>query len=61
VKEGTPTLLGPLERANLDYWTTYINISIGIRIPETRLCQKEITGNMYNKNCDKAWTDLKLR
>jgi hypothetical protein len=28
---------------------------------QTKLCQWEITGKMYNKNCDKTCTDLKLR
>jgi hypothetical protein len=32
----TPTLLGPLERANLSHWITYVNISI--YIPEVRHC-----------------------
>jgi hypothetical protein len=50
----TPTLLGPLERANLNHWTTYVSITTAKYIPE-------ITRKIYNKNCDKACTDLKLR
>jgi hypothetical protein len=28
--EKTPTLLDPLERANLNHWTTYISITIAV-------------------------------
>jgi hypothetical protein len=38
------TLLGLLERANLNHWTTHVCITTAIYIPETRLCQREITG-----------------
>jgi hypothetical protein len=42
--------------------TAYIVcITRATKIPETRLSQWEVTRNMYNKNCDKACTDLKLR
>jgi hypothetical protein len=26
----TPTLLGPAERANLNYWTTYVSITTAV-------------------------------
>jgi hypothetical protein len=32
----TPTLLDPLERANLNHWRTYASITTAIQIPETR-------------------------
>jgi hypothetical protein len=33
-----------LERVNLNHWTTLVSITTAIKIPETRLCQWEITG-----------------
>jgi hypothetical protein len=52
---GTPTLLGPLERANLNHWTTNVRFTTSIQVPEIRLSQREITGK-YAKKCDKART-----
>jgi hypothetical protein len=40
----TSTLLGPSERANLNHWTTYVGIATDIYTPETRICQREVTG-----------------
>jgi hypothetical protein len=42
---GTDTYpVGPLERANLDHWTTHVKFTIVIYIPETQLYHREITG-----------------
>jgi hypothetical protein len=57
----TLMLVGPLERAKLNSWTTHASITIATYMPETRICQREITGKMFSKNCDKACTYLKLR
>jgi hypothetical protein len=27
----SPTLLGPLERANLNHWTTYVEVEVNLR------------------------------
>jgi hypothetical protein len=51
--EGTTTLLGPLERANLNQLPAYISITTATYTLETRLCQWEITGKIYDNNCDK--------
>jgi hypothetical protein len=40
----TSTLLGPLERANLNHWTHHFSITMAIKIPEIRLFRREITG-----------------
>jgi hypothetical protein len=40
----TPTLLGLLERGNFNHWTTHVRFTTAIEIPETRICQREITG-----------------
>jgi hypothetical protein len=40
VRWETPTLLGPLERADLNHWTTHVRFTTA----ESRLCQGEITG-----------------
>jgi hypothetical protein len=41
-----PTLLGPLERANLKHWTTNVILttSIWVQTPDIRLSRREITG-----------------
>jgi hypothetical protein len=33
---GTPGLLDPLERANLDHWTTYVSLTSALCTPEIR-------------------------
>jgi hypothetical protein len=39
----TPTLFGPLERANLNHWTTYVSVTAAVYTRESRACQCEIT------------------
>jgi hypothetical protein len=39
-----PTLLDPLERSNLNHWTTPVRFTKATYLPETRLIRKEITG-----------------
>jgi hypothetical protein len=53
--------LGPLQRVNLNHWTTYVGIVTAIKTPETGLSQWQIARKIYNKYCDTASTDLKLR
>jgi hypothetical protein len=36
-----------------------ITAAVQVKILETSLCRREVT-DIYNKNCDKAFTDLKL-
>jgi hypothetical protein len=43
----TPTLLDLLERANLNHWATYGNITRAIQISETRLYQWEVGGKTH--------------
>jgi hypothetical protein len=37
---GTPTLLGPLERANLNHWPPCVSIATAIYTREIRVCQR---------------------
>jgi hypothetical protein len=39
----TLTLLGPLERANLNHWTTYVSIATATELLEPSLCQWKLT------------------
>jgi hypothetical protein len=56
-----PTLLGPLERANLKYWTTHVSITTATKISGTRLCRKEVTDvDIKNKERElwlRSWND----
>jgi hypothetical protein len=45
----TYILLGPLERANLNHWTSNVSINTFIYTPEIRHCQQEITGKCIAK------------
>jgi hypothetical protein len=50
--------LGPLERANLNHWTTPVRFTTAIQVPETRLIRREITRNYAIKTVIKhahAW------
>jgi hypothetical protein len=38
----------------------YVSITAAISTPETGVYQREITGKMHNKNCDKACTGLEV-
>jgi hypothetical protein len=38
----TPTLLGPLERANLNNWITYVSVTEAVYTPVITVCQWEI-------------------
>jgi hypothetical protein len=59
--EGEDTyLLGPLERANLNHWTTHVNITTAIYTWDQALSKGD-NWKIGNKNCDKLCTDLKLR
>jgi hypothetical protein len=37
VRGDTPALLGTLERANLNHWTTHVRLTTAIYMPETNL------------------------
>jgi hypothetical protein len=41
--EEEDTQLGPLERANLNHWTTPLRCTTAIYLPETRSIRQEIT------------------
>jgi hypothetical protein len=56
VKEETTTLLGPLERANVNHWPTYVRFITAIYIPETQAMSKGDNRKICNKNCNKACT-----
>jgi hypothetical protein len=43
MREETPTVLGPLERVNINHWTTHVTFVTAIEISETMLCRKGIT------------------
>jgi hypothetical protein len=45
----TPTLYGPLEKANLNHWATPVRFTTTIHLPETRLIQREVTGKYAMK------------
>jgi hypothetical protein len=62
----TPTLLGPLESANLIHWITHSSISTAIYTciyiyTWDQASSKGDNRERYNENCDKACTGLKLR
>jgi hypothetical protein len=42
----TPTLLGDLERANLNHWKTHVSILVitATNTPDPRLSRREVTG-----------------
>jgi hypothetical protein len=44
VRRKTTILLDSLEKANLNHWTAHVGITTAIKIPETKICQREITG-----------------
>jgi hypothetical protein len=40
-RRATSTLLGPLERANCNHWTTHLILTTAIKTSDIRLSQKE--------------------
>jgi hypothetical protein len=47
VRGETATLLGPLERTNLNHWTVHVSITTAMLMPETGICGREITSTIY--------------
>jgi hypothetical protein len=44
VRGETPTLLGPIERANVNQWTAPVKFTIAMKLSETRIIRREIRG-----------------
>jgi NAD/NADP transhydrogenase alpha subunit len=44
----------PLERANLNYWETYVSITTAAYTPEISVCQRRIMFSLKYRTMDKA-------
>jgi hypothetical protein len=57
-EEHETLLVGPLARANLNHWTTFLSITTAIYTPEIRICQWELIGKRIIRTVHDLWRFL---